>query len=355
MEFGGSALLTFLKSLAALAPFFFQNAAIDRTIEPMAESSIVIVEDFEAPYGLKVFEDGSLFVVDSVRGHVVRFSSALAREGMLGNSDSKEFPHAIARDATGRYLVPDHRNGWIKRYAEDGTLIGVFTSDAALAGPVHAFIDTAGAIFVTDYKAHRVLKFDKNGSFIGWIGERTDGTKTKGWSLEGAARESSAPGGFHQPHMTATDVGGNLYIVDTGNHRIQKFSSQGIFVGWTGMQKEGNVTSDWSAKGLSTATNRLGGFHRPTAITYAEKENSLIVTDTENNRIVQLGMDGKVKGWLGADTAGVTSMMWRGGGISQKGVQPGAFSSPFHAEIFFGKLYVADTGNKRVQIIPLYK
>lgn len=353
MEFGGSALLTLLKGIAALAPFFFQNAAMDRTIEPMAVSSIIMVEDFEGPYGLKVLEDGSLFVADAPRGHVVRFSPALKREGTLGTSDPKEFPHAIAQDATGNFLVPDHRSGWIKRYTGNGTFLGLFTSDAILVGPVHVHADQAGAIFVTDYKAHRVLKFTALGSFAGWIGARTDGAMTEGWTMDGTAKESTTPGGFHQPHMTTTDNAGNIYVVDTGNHRIQKFSPTGKFLGWTGMPQAGSTTNGWASAGLSASTDRLGGFHRPTAVTYAKEENFLIVTDTENNRIVRLGMDGKVEGWLGEDEAGTTAKTWRDAGISRKGSEPGAFTSPFHAELHGEKLYVADTGNKRVQIMTL--
>ncbi len=355
MEFGGSALLTLLKVIAALAPFFFQNTAVDKTIEPMEDSSVVIVEDFEGPYGLKVLEDGSLFVADAPRGHVVRFSPALKHEGALGTSDPKEFPHAIARDASRNFLVPDHRSGWIKRYDNDGTSLGFFASDIALVGPVHVHIDTAGAIFITDYKAHRILKFQKNGSLVGWIGARTDGNITEGWTMDGTAKESATPSGFYQPHMTATDSAGNIYVVDTGNHRIQKFSPTGKFLGWTGMTEAGDITRSWAKSGLSIPTNMLGGFNRPTAVTYSKEENILIVTDTENNRIVQLGMDGTSKGWLGEDEAGATATSWRDVGVSQKGSQPGAFTSPFHAELHEGKLYVADTGNRRVQIIALPK
>jgi DNA-binding beta-propeller fold protein YncE len=37
-------------------------------------------------------------------------------------------------------------------------------------------------------------------------------------------------GGFHSPGGAATDGAGNVYAVDSGNHRIQKFDSAGNFL-----------------------------------------------------------------------------------------------------------------------------
>lgn len=354
MEFGGSTLLTLLKAMAALAPFLFQNIPVNTGISPGGDS-IAIVEDFEGPYGLAVIEDGTLFVADAPRGHVVRFSSVLERLGTLGTSDPKEFPHAITKDMQGNLLVPDHRNGWVKRYSPKGLLLDFFppNGDIDLDGPVHVHVQRTGTIFITDYHAHRVLKFSPEGAFEGWIGERSDGKSTNGWTMTGKPRASATPGGFHQPHMTTTDNDGNLYVVDTGNHRVQKFSSAGVFLGWTGMQQSGRPANDWLRVGSAESSSALGGFHRPTAVTLANSGTKLVVTDTENNRIVRLELDGVSSGWLGEDETGAVTQTWKTNGVARKGSQPGAFMSPFFAQLFQGDLYVADTGNKRVQVIPL--
>ena len=42
-----------------------------------------------------------------------------------------------------------------------------------------------------------------------------------------------APGTFKEPHGIAVDPGGNVIVADTGNHRMQKFTSDGVFItGW---------------------------------------------------------------------------------------------------------------------------
>jgi DNA-binding beta-propeller fold protein YncE len=43
-------------------------------------------------------------------------------------------------------------------------------------------------------------------------------------------QEGSGDGQFINPFGVATDSSGNVYVADTYNHRIQKFSSNGVFL-----------------------------------------------------------------------------------------------------------------------------
>src|SRR3972149_1227097 len=40
----------------------------------------------------------------------------------------------------------------------------------------------------------------------------------------------SGDGQFNTPRAIAVDSSGNVYVVDSGNHRIQKFTSEGVFL-----------------------------------------------------------------------------------------------------------------------------
>jgi tripartite motif-containing protein 71 len=69
-------------------------------------------------------------------------------------------------------------------------------------------VDASGNVFVVDEGNNRIQKFDANGSFI-----------TK-WGTLG-----SGDGQFEEPTSIALDSSGNVYGVDRGNSRIQVFSS----------------------------------------------------------------------------------------------------------------------------------
>jgi hypothetical protein len=79
--------------------------------------------------------------------------------------------------------------------------------------------------------------------------------------------QGTGDGQFDSPSGVATDSSGNLYVADTSNHRIQKFTSAGLYVTQWGSYGSGNNQFD-GPKGL-----HLG----PTGNIY--------VADTGNERI----------------------------------------------------------------------
>ena len=71
--------------------------------------------------------------------------------------------------------------------------------------------DAAGSIFVSDgYNNSRVVKYDKNGRYVGSVG---------------AGARGSEPSQFNTPHSIQTDARGNVYVADRGNRRIQVFDN----------------------------------------------------------------------------------------------------------------------------------
>jgi predicted membrane-bound mannosyltransferase/sugar lactone lactonase YvrE len=76
-----------------------------------------------------------------------------------------------------------------------------------LAQPADVFVDGAGNIWVADAQNNRVQKFDANGALVGQLG-----------------RAGSASGAFNEPWSVAVDNDGFIYVADTWNHRVQKFA-----------------------------------------------------------------------------------------------------------------------------------
>ncbi|KJU84330.1 hypothetical protein MBAV_003476, partial [Candidatus Magnetobacterium bavaricum] len=97
---------------------------------------------------------------------------------------------------------------------------------------------------------HRIQKFSSNGVFLGKWGSNGTGD-----------------GQFNIPWGIAVDGKGDVYVADTFNYRIQKFSSTGVFLG------------KWGSKGSG-----YGQLNAPWGIAVDGKGN-VYVADSDNHRI----------------------------------------------------------------------
>jgi len=125
---------------------------------------------------------------------------------------------------------------------------GYQTLDGYMAQPTGITGDGT-FLYITDRQMHRINKYRAdNGNFVGWIGyvnvSPTDGdagcagraanTFTPGWCKGGTSKSGSVDGALNNP-SGIIHHSGSLYVVDTTNHRVSKYSaSTGAFVGWIG-------------------------------------------------------------------------------------------------------------------------
>jgi sugar lactone lactonase YvrE len=76
--------------------------------------------------------------------------------------------------------------------------------------PVNIVCDAAGNMYVLDSGNHRIQKFDPAGKYLATIG-----------------RQGQGPGEFHYPSWLSLDAQGFLYVSDPNNNRVQVLTPEG--------------------------------------------------------------------------------------------------------------------------------
>ena len=105
------------------------------------------------------------------------------------------------------------------------------SGNGQFSSPWSVAVDGGGNVYVGELGNSRVQKFDSSGNYI-----------TK-WGSSG-----SGNGQFSSPYGVAVDGSGNVYVAEYGNNRIQKFTSSGIYLTKWGTSGSGNgqFSSPWS-------------------------------------------------------------------------------------------------------------
>ncbi len=127
-------------------------------------------------------------------------------------------------------------------------------------------------------------------------------------------------GQFNYPSGITVDTSDNLYVADSGNHRIQKFSRLGEFLASVG------------GKGKNVSQ-----FKKPLGVCIDVISRKLFVSDTGNHRIQAFNSDLSFSHAFG-----------------KKGSGPGRFNHPSGVSVSLNSLvYVADTDNNRIQVLTV--
>lgn len=202
------------------------------------------------------------------------------------------------------------------------SLRGVYVQ---LAEPAGLAFDSRGELYVAERGGHRILRINKD-----WMVTVVAGTGFPGDWGDGLQALDAA---FSHPTDVALDDFDNLYVADTGNHRIRKIGADGQVstVAGTG------IPGDSGEGGPGTEAQ----LNAPTGVAVDAFGNVYIV-DSGNHRIRQLRPDGTL----------VTLAGQPFGGYGGEGELPAVarFNIPFGVSVSpSGTLLVADRDNHRLR------
>jgi DNA-binding beta-propeller fold protein YncE len=212
----------------------------------------------DSPRAVALSEEGRVYVADTGNDRIVVFDRMGQRAGTIGHSGSKpgalESPASVAVGSDGRLYVADTGNDRIQVFTPGGILLYAFgrsgKEPGAFDSPLKVAVDLSDNIYVIDRSGRRLQKFDpqakllanvdleerfhiravdvaidpygfaylldenqgivveldSQGQFSGRLGSRGDG-----------------PGQFLKPMGLGLAPDGMIFVVDTGNKRLDRF------------------------------------------------------------------------------------------------------------------------------------
>ncbi|MGE0887457.1 MAG: HYR domain-containing protein [Blastocatellales bacterium] len=140
--------------------------------------------------------------------------------------------------------------------------------------------DADGNIYVSDTNFHRIRRIGADGKIFHFAGSATGVSGSSGDNGQASAAR------FNRPTALAVDKQNNLYVVDTGNHRVRVINlSTGIIINFAGTGGAG-----FNGDGVVATSSSL---NNPTGIAIDGQDN-VYIADRNNQRIRKVNASSKI-------------------------------------------------------------
>jgi hypothetical protein len=336
---------------------------------------------FWGPLGIAFDASGDLWVNDSNNARIEELSATDTYKGQIGQSfDGGTYsffePQAgIAFDASGDLWVTDASEDFLAEFSSTSTFKDLYgasgTTNGQFSGPESIAIIGGfkpwsaagiqagnGNIWVVDGGNNRVEEYSATGTYEGQLG-----------CSSGTCSTGSGNGQFNGPSQIAVDSGGNIWVTDFYNNRVQVFSATGTYEFQFGSSASFNGTgpiainssgdawvgtdydvtyNEYSATGTymmrqfggsGTANGEFGG-NTGGANMAIDSSGNLWIGDDENSRVEEFSATGTYEGQLGCTSGACTP----GSSNGELGFGPNSVAADAS-----GNIWVGDVANYRIE------
>jgi len=337
----------------------------------LGSAGLHFVQDyiFSRPKDMALDNDGNIWVVDEHRltqydasGNFLQVFPIYDKGPWYAGSDNEHFnsPRGIAFDSTGRMFVSDTNNNRIQVYTFNN---GTPVYDSTITGfnePQQIVVDSSDKLYVADAKNYRIQQctFTSSWNCSTFHGTGTDGSGsnqiswTSGLGIDGSklyiadggngrvkkcdidtgSCSSTFISGLKWPSDIAVDSAGNVYVSDYNDFVVKKFHSSG-----------GSMGPILGISGLPYVETPV---HLNTPYGVAVNSFGTLYVSTDRGYRVHNFHGSGAPGWEIGE-AGV----WDIDNTDPNDRFGDWWSGPHNLAIDSnGKIYVADTGNHRIQI-----
>ncbi len=241
------------------------------------------------PHDLKLSPDGKyLFVSDVGNNRVVLLDPETLSFVSSFGADHQSGTHDVDFDAQGQAYVADTHNNRVTIYRMDdtrATLTGELKE--RIRGPEGVLVHSNGRVYVAGAWSGNVVAYEEG-------------------------RVVNELGGLSSPHDLEETANGDIWLSDSGNHRVLLLSPDLKIL-----------------RELSRKTYDFNGVRYMDLL----EDGTLVAADKNNHQIKFIGPDGKLRHVLGSGKPG-------------KGA--GKFVTPEGVEVRGNTLWLSDSGNDRV-------
>jgi uncharacterized protein (TIGR03437 family) len=308
------------------------------------------------PYALAVDPAGNLAIADLNSRGIRRVNTSGIIDTVLGNHGYRTvadgtpavnayllYPRGVAVDGKGGLIIADTTSQRVRRVAADGTFFTIagtgvngccFDNQAAttalLEFPVSPAVDSAGNIYFVDSANHRIRKIGGDGNISTVVGA---GDVFSGGAFDGD-NGPALKAHLNSPQGMAFDRNGLLYIADTFNHVVRKVGADGTITTVAGTPGQ----SGFSGDGGQATSAKL---NTPEGIAF-DASNNLYIADFNNHSVRKVTPGGLITTFAGNQNKGFSG---DGGPATQASMTEPA-SVIFDAS---GNAYILEDSGQRIR------